>query len=146
MGQFLGKSCVWGDGLCSTRTCRWGQWAGIFKPSWPAATQREPRQQSRAWPGPPLLPLSTPSTACICTACARVFKCSSFLKLLVILSSIKLLALILKMFIRFGRRLCWHCQNSSYRILSRDAALVVEGILIFFFPFCILKKKSAFKF
>lgn len=69
------------------------------------AALRLSRQQPRARPGPPLLALCSPSTACICTACARVFKCSSFPKPLAILSPLKLLALILKVFIRFVRQL-----------------------------------------
>lgn len=44
------------------------------------AAHRAPPQRPRARPGPPLLPLRSPSTACICTACARVFKCSSLPK------------------------------------------------------------------
>ena len=123
MGQFLGKSCVRGDGLRSTGTCRRGQWAGIFNPGWPMAAQPQPR----ARPGPPQLPLSSPGAAG-----KRIFKCSSFPKLLAILSPLKLLALILNLFVRFGRHLYWHCQNSWDQMLSRDAAVVVEAILIFF--------------
>lgn len=60
MGQFLGKNCVRGDGLCSTRKCCWNQWAEISNVlvySHGAGSWQQPGVQ----PGPPLLPLAYPA-------------------------------------------------------------------------------------
>lgn len=114
MGQFLGKICVRGDGLCSTRKCCQGRWTEVSNAlvrSHGAASWQQPRVQ----PGPPLLPLCSPSTAGVCTACAWALQCFSCSKLLAVLRPCKLLALTLKVFIGYGRHLYWYCQNSWIR-------------------------------
>lgn len=111
MGQFLGKSCGGGDGLCSTRKCCQSQ--GLKSPAhWSAAVQPDPGD-SPGCTRPSLLPLYSPSTACVCTACTWTLQRSSFSKLLADLNPCKLLGLILKVLIRCVRP--WYCQNSWIR-------------------------------
>lgn len=115
MGQFLGKSCVGGDGLCSTRKCRQGR--GLKSPTrWSVAMEPDPGSSqgcSQVLPSP-AAPCS-PSTAGVCTAWTWALQWFSCSKLSAVQSPRKLLALILKVLIRCGRHLYWYCQNSWIR-------------------------------
>lgn len=130
MGQFLGKSCVRGDGLCSTRKCCWGQWAEVSDVPWSqilAAAKGAAR--------PSLVAPCSPSTACVCTACTWALQCFSFSKLLAVLSPPKLPALILKVLIRGGRHLHWYCQNGWVRYCPVMQHWLLSQFYYFYFFF-----------
>lgn len=123
------KAVLEEDGLCSTRKCRRGQWAGICSPDWPASAQPHTgRDGARGQQREQLT-----STACICRVCTYVIKCSPLPKLLAILSPPQIISSDIKgVYRQVWETSLLTLQNSWGQILSRGATQAVEAILILF--------------